>query len=393
MKLHINIILSVLLLIPGSAFGYDILFVVDNSLAPNATAQAVLADQMDNWAQDLTNYYAESNSSLNANVAGVIFRNISNNGLQTNSQTILNNMRAQTGGFENMTLLADEIGADFVAGITGNIDGCGRAWRARNTADLAGMNFAYSIQELYCGSDTLAHELGHNMGLSHGPWVEQCDENNEYSTDHVSSITGYGAGYAEADCNPATINANEFGTLMVGNYLWYFTGSNNVPNIFSNPNLTNIACGATDTCGDASSNSVTTMGLYQNYYEIRNSPDVHTLVYAPSLSNCITSKYKGVEIDAMTNLNCSAGSITAIDGVEQLTQLSLVDLSYNNIVAVSPLEKLNPSLISQINLYGNNTAICSQLKKLQDLYPGKINLPDDCFNLAAFMGIINNILL
>jgi hypothetical protein len=66
----------------------------------------------------------------------------------------------------NIEALRDQYAADLVQGIVARGDYCGLGWLAAS-ANSVDARYGYSIISQGCISNTLAHELGHNMGLDH----------------------------------------------------------------------------------------------------------------------------------------------------------------------------------------------------------------------------------
>ncbi len=71
--------------------------------------------------------------------------------------------------------LREDYGADIVAGLvprSGNL--CGIGWlppanKATQTFYVGATSYGYSLSGHSCGGRTMAHEMGHNMGLGHSP--------------------------------------------------------------------------------------------------------------------------------------------------------------------------------------------------------------------------------
>lgn len=97
-----------------------------------------------------------------------------------------------------------EIKADFVHQFiqTSETNGCGIAWRPENTSasriykrsfGVTALKAFDSGQTVDCKDESFAHELGHNLGLTHDP--ETCAEQGSTCT----TFTAYGRGYLLQD--------------------------------------------------------------------------------------------------------------------------------------------------------------------------------------------------
>ncbi len=364
---------------------------IDNALVTATTTQQQLREQMEAFIFELNEYYDDSNIDLRGVTENVEFIDISNNGQLTNATTILNNIGNEVGDFQGVFNDADRFGADYIVAIVGSLSGvCGQAMAVNTTqANISTTRRAYAVSRLDCDADTFAHELGHLMGLAHGNRVATCLSNNA----HMTALTPYARGWAEGNCNQAN-DQDEFGTIMVGNWLYLVTGWGNINNfkvpLFSSPNLTHATCGADDNCGDAANgDAARALNENRNTYSAHEARDVDLLNYSDArFQNCLSSNYREAEVATLNNLNCSNYNISSIFGLEQLANLRQIDLSNNRIVNLSPLDTFSPAAITNINLSGNDTALCHQLDRLQQRYPGVISVPDKCFNIGAMIAAL-----
>lgn len=178
----------------------DLLVLYDSHSATYFNQQVETA--MQNWVAQINNAYRDSQVDLQLRLVGVV----------PNEQTGADMNAVLTGLRQNSTAtnLRTQYGADFVTQLhrTGR---CGIAYFTVNR------NWAWSVVGPDCGPLTLAHELGHNMGLAH----------SRKQGDTAGSRYAYGLGHGVDGL---------FGTIM--SYSWLYTNraSGRVAR-FSNPNI------------------------------------------------------------------------------------------------------------------------------------------------------------
>lgn len=388
-------------------------FYVDSTVVRSATdaQQEVWKEDLAIWVDEVADFYKDSDIDLQPKIVRVVFGDF--DGGSTDSSTLKNRMAKETGNFENLFDLADEFGADYTIAIFGDItkDGdtlCGSASGiGSNKSKITSLKLSYAIMtdSLSCQATTLAHELGHLQGLVHGDYVDTLTGNHIYGRlNNDNRAKGWGEGNANG-----ILEANEFGTIMVGNYQFNkdLEGGSRLAPVFSNPKITHINCGQNikgenEDCGDATNGNASAI-LNENIenYTSHAEPDVHTVKYSSSeLSACIRSAYPIREnsnyndIDEVTTINCQNKDIGSLAGLEEITALHTssnvnVNFSKNRIVSLQPLMKLHKS--ATINLTGNNVASCHQLDELENTH---INLqrPERCLNVAAIIVAVNFIL-
>ncbi len=362
--------------------------VVDDNLVTATTTQDDLRESMDLFVLETNEFYEESGVDINLVLENLDFRDISNNGTVTNPGTLLNNIENENGVFNGIFVDADRFGADYIVAIVEVLDNvCGRAVAVNTTQqDIAATDRAYAVSRLDCGSDTFAHELGHLMGLAHGDLVTTCTGN----TIHQTALVDYARGWAEGDCDGSN-DGNEFGTIMVGNWINLATGWTNINDfkipLFSSPDLTNEGCGDDEICGDANTgDAVRALNENRVVYASHEARDVDLLTYQDSsFSSCLASSYANTEVLDLTGIACISRDIGSIEGIQQLNMLGDINLSDNRIVNVSPLASLSQTLVTSINLDGNDTALCHELEQLESRYPGRVIVPDSCLNIGALI--------
>ena len=157
---------------------------------------------------------------------------------KTSNNTLLNQMNARSGVFSTMNARRNQLGADLVTVIRPLYaqaqGGCGvgyvSGYGGTNVSQYA--EYGLSVlgdgndragQGVYCEALTLAHELGHNMGLMH-------DRATVATQGGGSGVTPYAYGYAVA---------GRWGTIMSYTYPRQLK--------FSNPK--DYTCGNAERCG------------------------------------------------------------------------------------------------------------------------------------------------
>lgn len=353
-------------------------FVVSDVLGQNAPQQQATQTALEKYVTKLNGYYRDSRVALNAEIVSVDFAMID----ALEAAQILDDMTHERNGFAAMFQRADEFGADYTVAVSGNmsIRGkrlCGRGYAVNQTLEaISSTRKAFAVINFVCGAHTLAHELGHLMGLNHGSLVDSCNP----GMGHTSAITPYANGYAVGNCDSKP-QRGEFGDIMVGGWMGKIYGNDksSLP-IFSNPRIHDERCGANKTCGDSNiGDAARALNENARYYAMHEEPDVHTLHYGSAeLLECINKKYRGKEIVELQKLACPNSGIGNIDGMEKLTALRHIDLSGNMIEDISPLKKLPPDRVERIDLRRNNRIPCKSLNGLKDKFPGKVLQHTSC---------------
>jgi hypothetical protein len=295
---------------------------------------------------------------------------------------ILDDMEHERNGFAAMFRRANEYGADYTVAVTANLmirgkRGCGRGYAVNQTREhISSTRRAFAAIDFACGAHTLAHELGHLMGLNHGTLVDQCQPGKG----HISAIAPYANGYAVGNCDGKP-QPEEFGTIMVGGWMKEINGNGHgsLP-MFSNPRIRDERCGISKICGDpAIGDAARALNENALLYAAHEEPDVHTLRYGSAeLLACIKQKYRGKEIADLEELICPNAEIGSLAGVERLTALRRIDLSGNRLEDVSPLGELPVDRVERIDLRGNSRISCKSLDGLADRFIGKVVRPTSC---------------
>lgn len=357
----------------ASAETIGLRFVVSDTLQMPGVAAA-----LEGWVETLNGYYRNSEVNLRGEIVAVDFAAIG----EREVLPLLDDMARERNGFEGLFRRADEFGADYTVAVVDNLlirgkRGCGRAWAVNKTlAALSSTRSAFAAMDFACGAHTLAHELGHLMGLNHGSLVDRC----EPGRGHASAIAPYANGYAAGNCDGRP-QPGEFGDIMVGGWMKTVNGNgkSSLP-MYSNPRVRDPRCGAAGVCGDpAVGDAARALNEHARYYAAHEEPDVHVLRYgSQALRECIAAKYRGREIAELTELNCPGAAIATLAGIERLVALRRVDFSNNLLEDVAALEQLPAAQVEHVDLRGNPRIPCRSLERLATRFPGKLARPDAC---------------
>lgn len=229
----------------------DLQFLVDQSLGTRATDRTYLVDKLNKEVAELNEMFRNSQVSLSAKIVRVEFIPIR----KIEAADILDAMANEQDGFASLFESARQYGADFSISIANKLllrgkRICGKAYAVNKTvAEVAELRRALAVIDSACGSQTLAHELGHLMGLNHGDKVDECAPGKG----HKTAIAPYAKGYATGACN-GTPRPEKFGTIMVGGWMKAINGDGHGNlRIFSNPRIHDARCGISGVCGNPSS--------------------------------------------------------------------------------------------------------------------------------------------
>lgn len=223
-------------------------FMVSDDLGATEAQRTAAQGKLKTYVDVLNDYYRNSEVAIKAELVQVEFTRIASS-IDTE---IIDDMAHERNGFADMFQKAYDSGADYTIAIVSKLivqgkPGCGRAYAVNQTvAAISDPRKAFAVVHFVCGSHTIAHELGHLMGLNHGTLVSVCHPGRG----HTSAIAPYANGYAEGNCDGKPQPA-EFGDIMVGGYMRDIMGNDkgNLP-LFSNPRIYNERCGKNRTCGD-----------------------------------------------------------------------------------------------------------------------------------------------
>ncbi len=394
-----------LCLISSQAVEIGVQAIVDTDQITPQMSEADWLDFLDQLYFESNDMYAESGVDIQLRLTDLTFIDTAFAERQSSSGVgaILDEVSREDGIYTEVLRNADRTGSDYIMFFDDLEDAnlCGRAINVNTSRGAISRTAAsIAVSDPDCGAEVFLHELGHLMGLAHGNQVATARGSNV----HLPAITSYARGFgrivnlvsADDTFEDERAEPGEYGTIMVSNNLkfWARGGGVKLP-IFSSPNNTfftvcNGPCGDVNT-GDAA------RALNENrfIYAAHESTDVAELKYAdPALTTCIGQSHGDTEIDELFDLNCASRGIRSVEGIEQLADIQFLNLQNNNIQNLLPLIALDTptDLVQLINLSGNDAAICSQLRVLQERFPGQVSPPNKCFNLSAVLVAVTGVL-
>ena len=275
---------------------------------------------MINWISQLNAAYRASQVDIQLRLVGVRAHEEAG----ADMGAVLSNLRLDT----TAIALRDQLGADFVTQLhqTGQ---CGIGYVAVDK------NWTWNVLSPNCGPLTMAHEMGHNMGLNH----------SRRQGDTSGTRYRYGVGYGVD---------NSFVSVMA-----YPQAFNNAPrqNIFSNPNLlcNGLPCGVPE-------------GQDQEAYAAKALQNVRDEIAGFRASTTANNGPVKVYQD------CSYGGYTAsLDvGTYTLAQLTALGIKNNDLSSVQVASGYKVTLYNDDNFAGSSVVLtgddpCLVAKGFNDL--------------------------
>ncbi len=275
------VLLWTVLCVPVSAHAgtveYGIRFVVDATQEHEIGERERTSERLATIIEELNGYYRNSKIVLRAVVTDLSFVDLD----AEEAKDILGLMEREQAPFAGLFANAERAGADYTVVITRRLKldgkrGCGRAYAVNRTvAEIAAPSRRLAVVNPDCGAHTLAHELGHLMGLNHGVHVDACRSGRG----HATALTPHALGYAVGNCDGKP-QEGEFGSIMVGGWMGVVTGQwsrGSLP-MYSNPRVRSPLCGSDQICGDPATGDAARVlnehaHLYANRWKRREAAD------------------------------------------------------------------------------------------------------------------------
>lgn len=286
----------------------DLLVLYDAHSATYFNGQVDAA--MQNWVAQINNAYRDSNVDIQLRLAGAVAHEQA--GADMNA--VLTSLRTDTGALG----LRAQYGADFVTQLhqTGE---CGIGYLAVSA------NWAWNLVGPDCGPLTLAHELGHNMGLAH----------SRKQGDTTGSRYAYGLGHGVDGL---------FGTIMT--YPWLYTNraSGRIAK-FSNPDVSCLGtpCGVAEGLPEQANAALALNNIKNEIAAFRSA------IAQSSASSSIPSN-SSAPSSSSTPASARASSIVATSTARSLAVSSAAPVSSarSSIVSFSSVPPLSSSRSSVV---------------------------------------------
>jgi hypothetical protein len=418
-----KIILLSLITFPMSAFSSDIsvqLYVDETQLAATEQQKSDTIERLDFIVESVNKMFKDSQVDIQIGDYKIKFTQLNYNTVYSHmditcdfceGKDIKNSMYDSTGPFQGLRSDADKYGYDYTMlflkdngkikpnGSFSRI--CGASAKVATTENVGSTYNTILTMDIDCGAAVLAHELGHNMGLSHGSYLERVvnDVNcTKYGDNNPIRLDG--RGHTNSDCNGAN-NSGEFATIMLHNY----TGVSNIP-LFSNANLQDPLCD-NGYCGIAyvgdpnnppevdsenidAGDSARVLNYFSSIYGTIEIPDVDGLNYSSAnLLGCL-EQTPNTEIVDLAVLNCDDMGIHRLGGIEQLTSLTDLSLAGGSFISVESFVENLP--LQTLDLSRSENVMCSELDRLSTKFT--VIEPQNCYGEGIVTAtIITHVLL
>ncbi|MBF7074177.1 leucine-rich repeat domain-containing protein [Glaciecola sp. MH2013] len=317
-----------------------------------------------NYLMTLANEaFANSDVHIQLNGVGMVEVNYASN--EDANASLIDITTAGHEAFAEIANIRTETGADIVSLITADTS-CGVAFGndqiLGNARHMFHVVSTRAILANSCAEDTFAHELGHNLGLGHShPQEPTGGYTYNFALGH-----GFDNAFATIMAYPGVFNANFSKVLQFSN---------------SEGNCNGYACGIERT--DAAQGADASFALNQVRFEaatlvesegsLRLAEDALNEIEDSQLKQCVsqTISTKNLRYAAsMFELVCDQGGVESLAGLENFTQLEVLELANNNIRSLLPLASL--SSLSVLNVSNNAISDITPLSRL--LHLNRLNL-------------------
>lgn len=176
----------------------DVLMLYTPAALAREGSRASLETKIDLWFTTVNRIFADS--GVNAEISLALAAEVDYE--ETAGSLDLTRLRLPADGFmDEAHTLRDAVGADLVHLVEGESWYCGFAYVMQSISSSFA-SFGFGATNVACGSNTFAHELGHNMGLNHDRYQSNLERVGGFSnTPHVGSY-GYVNLELLRDANP-----------------------------------------------------------------------------------------------------------------------------------------------------------------------------------------------
>lgn len=166
-------------------------FIVSKELGQSTEQRRDTETILKQYVSGLNDIYRNSKIMLRGEIKDIHYAKIE----PVDARQILQEMAREQNGFASLFRQANEFGADYTIAVVPKLEirgkaRCGRAFAVNQTIEeISSTRRAFAVINIHpaCGAQTLAHELGHLMGLNHGTLVDSCLPNQG----HTSALTPY----------------------------------------------------------------------------------------------------------------------------------------------------------------------------------------------------------